>query len=145
MVASLQVIRRRKGKLPDGKLRGPTRVKVGFPRSKSKQANVLKAVVNEFGTRHIPERPFMRNTMRNNIRKYRGVMRDTAAKLLRGEMSLGDFMNKLGALVQGDMQHEITALTSPPNAPSTIKQKGSSKPLIDTGEMRQAVTWEMAP
>jgi hypothetical protein len=29
----------------------------------------------------------------------------------------------------------------PPNAPSTIKEKGSERPLIDTGEMRRAITW----
>lgn len=29
----------------------------------------------------------------------------------------------------------------PPNSPRTIKQKGSDKPLIDTGEMRKAITY----
>ena len=29
----------------------------------------------------------------------------------------------------------------PANAPGTIKQKGSDRPLIDTGEMRRAITW----
>lgn len=29
----------------------------------------------------------------------------------------------------------------PPNAPSTIKAKGSDKPLIDTGSMRRAITY----
>ncbi|WP_427112434.1 hypothetical protein [Megasphaera sueciensis] len=29
----------------------------------------------------------------------------------------------------------------PPNAPSTIKQKGSTKPLIDTGTLRKAITY----
>lgn len=28
-----------------------------------------------------------------------------------------------------------------PNSPSTIKRKGSDKPLIDTGEMRKAITY----
>ena len=29
----------------------------------------------------------------------------------------------------------------PPNAPSTIKRKGSSRPLIDTGQLRRAITY----
>lgn len=29
----------------------------------------------------------------------------------------------------------------PPNSPRTIKRKGSDKPLIDTGEMRKAITY----
>jgi hypothetical protein len=32
---------------------------------------------------------------------------------------------------------------TPPNSPVTIALKGSSKPLIDTGEMRGAVTWKV--
>lgn len=29
----------------------------------------------------------------------------------------------------------------PPNAPETIKEKGSDKPLIDTGELRKSITY----
>ena len=28
-----------------------------------------------------------------------------------------------------------------PNAPSTIRRKGSAQPLIDTGELRKAITY----
>ncbi len=31
----------------------------------------------------------------------------------------------------------------PPNAPSTIREKGSSMPLIDTGQMRRAITYAL--
>ena len=50
-------------------------------------------------------------------------------------------LNKLGILAQGDIQAEITSLMTPALSPRTIRAKGSSKPLIDTGAMRQAVTW----
>lgn len=52
-------------------------------------------------------------------------------------------LSRLGVLAQGDIQMEITALSSPPNTPSTIARKGSSNPLIDTGAMRGAVTWKL--
>lgn len=144
---NLTVKRTRKRKIVP--LRGSTRVKVGFPKSKSKRANILKAVYNEFGTRGggwggpIPERPFMRNAMRNNRRKYRDAMKVSARKIIAGQTTLDTVLNKLGALAQGDIQHEITVLVSPPNAPTTIALKGSSKPLIDSGEMRQAVTYQV--
>jgi hypothetical protein len=32
---------------------------------------------------------------------------------------------------------------SPPNSPVTVALKGSSKPLIDSGEMRGAVTYKV--
>lgn len=122
-------------------------VKVGFPASKASQSNINKAIWNEFGTRGggwggpIPERPFFRNAMRNNMSKYRSALKTSAAGILRGDVSIPTVLGKLGALAQGDIQAEITALTSPPNSPTTIRLKGSSKPLIDTGEMRQSVTW----
>lgn len=132
-------------------IQGPRTVKVGFPASNSSQSNIQKAVWNEFGTRGgrsgggwggpIPERPFMRNAMNGNRLKYRRLLRDAAKDILLGTVSLRAALSRLGIQAQGDIQQEITALTSPPNAPLTVKLKGSSKPLIDTGAMRQAVTY----
>lgn len=134
-----------------GNLRGPTKVKVGFPKSGSSASNIQKAIWNEFGTRGgasgggwggpIPERPFLRNAMRNNRDAYRDAMVSSAAKLLRGETAMETVLNKLGILAQGHIQGEITSLSSPPNSPVTIALKNSSNPLIESGAMRQAVTW----
>ncbi|KGE80137.1 hypothetical protein [Agrobacterium pusense] len=123
---------------------GPKRVKVGFPAGEADGGVIERAVWQEFGTRRgIPERPFMRNAMRANQSKYRNALKASAAKILRGEASLPIVMAKLGIAAQGDIQAEITSLMTPPLAPSTIAKKGSSKPLIDTGEMRGAVTFKV--
>lgn len=113
----------------------------------------MKGIWNHFGTRGgasgggwggpIPERPFLSNAMRNNRAAYRAAMKTSAAKLLRGETSLRTVLSKLGILAQGDVQEEITSLSSPPNSPVTIAMKGSSNPLIDSGEMRGAITWKI--
>lgn len=151
MVARLTVKRTRHRIIKPGQLAGPSRVKVGFPAGKASGGDIEKAVWNEFGTRGgasgggwggpIPERPFMRNAMRNNKSKYRNALRVSAKKILLGETSLSTVLNKLGILAQGDIQSEITSLNSPPNSATTIAMKGSSKPLINTGAMRAAVTW----
>ena len=52
-------------------------------------------------------------------------------------------LRKLGIKAKGDIQAEIVALQTPPNAPSTIRQKGSSNPLIDQGELLGAVTYKI--
>lgn len=129
------------------------RVKVGFPSGQASADNVAKAIYNEFGTRGgasgggwggpIPERPFMRNAMRSNQAKYTAALRASAPKILDGSTDGDIVMRKLGILAQGDIQAEITSLSSPPNSPVTIARKGSSKPLIDTGEMRAAVTYKV--
>lgn len=153
MVATLQVVRKRKVKLPSKLDPRPNTVKVGFPAGKASQSNVMKAIWNEFGTRGgasgggwggpIPERPFIRNSLRNNKSKYRAALVKSAKSILLGQTSVPAVLTKLGILAQGDIQQEITSLSSPPNSPVTIALKGSSKPLIDTGAMRQAVTWKV--
>ena len=40
-------------------------------------------------------------------------------------------------------QNYIIKLREPPNSKKTIKEKGSSNPLIDTGQMMQSVTSEV--
>ena len=148
-----KIVRKRHKVLPT-KIAGPSKVKVGFPKSKASASNIEKAVWNEFGTRGgasgggwggpIPERPFMRNAMRDNRGKYKDGMATAARKILTGDATMANTLSKLGIMAQGDIQGEITSLSSPPNSPVTIKLKGSSNPLIDTGEMRGAVTWQVS-
>ena len=141
-------------------LSGPNQVNVGFPAGKVSAEIAQKAIWNEFGTRGgasgggwggpIPERPFMRNAMRANRAKYAAFMASASKQVLLGVFTgksiagiKRDALANLGALAQGDIQAEITALRSPPNSPVTVKLKGSSKPLIDSGELRASVTWEI--
>ena len=42
--------------------------------------------------------------------------------------------------MEGAMKLKFTDGTLTPNAPSTIKKKGSSRPLIDTGQLRQSIS-----
>lgn len=137
------------GKAP----RGRKVVQVGFPAGKADGAVIERGIFNEFGTsRGIPERPFMRNAMRDNKAKYTAGMAKSAKSILEasvkggagaGSKALRQTLSKLGIAAQADIQGSITSLMSPPNAPSTIRQKGSSKPLVDSGAMRQAVTWKI--
>ena len=79
--------------------------------------------------------------MRDNRGKYRNMLKASAKGILLGETSLRSSLTRLGIQAQGDIQKEIGALRSPPNSETTIRLKGSSNPLIDSGAMRQAVTW----
>ena len=51
--------------------------------------------------------------------------------------------NLVGAYAADVIQQRIVDLKEPPNSPITIALKGSSNPLVDTGHMRQSVTWEV--
>ena len=50
---------------------------------------------------------------------------------------------RVGAYVKGKIRDSITALKEPPNAPETVRRKGSSDPLLDTGTLRNSVDWEV--
>lgn len=146
------VVRKVHVKVPT-RIPGPQQVKVGFPSGEADADNIQKAIWNEFGTKGgasgggwggpIPERPFMRNAMRENKTKYLNALKTSASKIVRGEATLQQTMQKLGVFAQGHIQAEITSLSAPPNSPVTIDLKGSSNPLIDSGEMRGAVTFKV--
>ena len=45
----------------------------------------------------------------------------------------------MGHLIKGQLQDSIKAVSSPPLAAATIRRKGFSKPLIDTGVMWNSI------
>lgn len=143
--------RRQKFKINTPKA-GKPHVKVGFPadanihtKNSDGVSVIEKAVFNHFGTSNgIPERPFLSLAIKENTEKYRAAIKKNAAPILRGDVDETVLLKKLGVVAQGDIQEKITSLRTPPNADQTIQRKGSSNPLIDTGEMRQSVTWRLA-
>ena len=104
---------------------------IGYESGKSKEKNgadvCAVAAWNEFGTINIPSRPFMRKSVDDNKDEISG--RKTAEQVFK----------EIGLFQKGLIQKKITDGSFEPNAPSTIRQKKSDKPLIDTGRMRQSV------
>ena len=105
------------------------------------------AAINEFGSDKIPERSFIRSTMTARSAAYTAAMDGAIRRAITTGLDRGDALRmieaslqKLGIIVVGDIQNTISSGIDPANAPSTIAQKGSSKPLIDTGALRQAIT-----
>ena len=108
---------------------------------KAGQDIVNRATFNEFGTRTIPERSFIRSTFDENLKKYENLTRREARKI--GVQSTAAFLKRLGLRAEADIKRKIVKLKTPPNAPATIAAKGSSNPLIDTGRMRQSISHEI--
>lgn len=128
---------------------GPVTVNVGFPEGgdvhEGSAMNVASiALVHEFGSesRNIPERSFLRAGIRRNAAAYLRLNKTTLRKVLAGEMTMRDALGLLGEKAKSDVQMEITNGEFAPLSDSTINAKGSSKPLIDSGQMRQSVAWE---
>ena len=162
-MVSARKVHKRRGKGIAGiasLLPGPNQVKVGFPAGEADSDVIQRAIWQEFGTRGgasgggwggpVPERPFMRNAIRDGQSSNKAMMKTEARRIIvdaiKGKdvaMSKRLTLRRLGIKVQGDIQASITSLRSPPNSPVTIAMKGSSNPLIDSGEMRDSVAFKV--
>lgn len=97
------------------------------------------ALWNEFGTEHIPARPFLRDSVdKHMVAINHMLMAQKDALLLHGAMSR-KILNDLGLFQQDLIQTEIEQGDFVANADATIGKKGSNKPLIDTGTMKNSV------
>ena len=123
-------------------------VHVGFQRGDAKDENGVDmcdiAMWNELGTVRSPARPFMRQSVDNHTDEINRKFQSLQATILTGR-SAEQILKELGIFQKDLMQNEIITGDFVPNAPSTIRRKGSSKPLIDTGRMRQSVNYVIKP
>ncbi len=107
------------------------------------------AVFNEYGTTTklgnvgTPERPFIRTTHDEKEQTINNYIDQGVDQIFAGNMKVVELLSKTGVMVQAFIKSKINAITDPRNAPSTIAEKGSSKPLIDTGQMRNSVNFEV--
>jgi Bacteriophage protein of unknown function (DUF646). len=101
-----------------------------------------KAVWQEYGTsRGIPSRPFLRNALYENESRFASFILPYLQNVLEGGSADGVF-DALGPFMAMSIQRSIASGGFAALAPSTIKKKGHSKPLLDTGAMYGAVTWK---
>lgn len=135
-VKSLEKATKQKARIPD------KQVSVGVL-GKSGSDLVTIAAANEYGTSdgHIPSRPFLRTALRD--KSLVSFVRKQAASYFKDVQNLNDALSKIGIFAVGLIQKQIGSSTPPPNKLSTIKRKGSSATLIDTGRLRQSISWEI--
>jgi hypothetical protein len=107
-------------------------------------SNVLEyGSYNEFGTSTIPERSFIRDWFDSNLQKCRDAVRVMAYGVLSGKYQPDQALELLGARFAAEIQARMSTSIPPANAPSTVRQKGSSTTLIDTGVLRGSISYEV--
>ncbi len=126
----------------------PFRVVAGLPANAAAYPDGTSVVdvgtVQEFGSpsRNIPERSFLRSTLQANKAQYRKLLLGACKLMAKGE-NYKTLAGQIGQKLENDIKAKIVSGPFTPNAPLTILLKGSSKPLIDTGHMRQSIRWEL--
>lgn len=110
----------------------------GNPDNSSRADLVDIAMWNEFGTVNIPSRPFMRDSVDKHEAAINHMLTAQKDALLHGATAR-EILNTAGLFQQDLIQTEIEQGDFVANAPTTIRKKGSDKPLIDTGTMKNSV------
>lgn len=139
-------------------LGGVKGVKIGIvePATNSRTgANIAQyAFFNEFGTRDIKPRPFMRLTAERHSKEWARLFAQvTGNALIRDPNVARRAFMLIGERAVDDMQDVIKSNVPPTNKASTLKRKmerpnGTTKgayvgTLYDTGEMEQSIAWKL--
>ena len=100
------------------------------------------AAVHEFGSMdgRIPERSYLRSTYDENRRKYEQMILQGAQNSTKGKETPKQAAFKTGETMRADVIKRIKAGIPPELSQRTIDKKGSSVPLIDTGQLVASIT-----
>lgn len=131
------------------------KVKVGVlastaQRAQDVQNNAQIGFTNEFGKLtgypKIPERSFIRMPLNLHFNNRLKQKKSLAGKEFEKALKSGkieDFARKVGLVAEEVIQEAFETRgwgKWPKNAPLTVELKGSDAPLIDTGQLRRAIT-----
>lgn len=100
--------------------------------------NTQIAIFNEFGAGPNPPRPFLRPTLVKHAVKYMRMMAKAYTTYLKtGKRTFSD----LGKTAAEDVRATIDSVVPPPNAQRTVDRKGHGHTLIETKQMRDAISY----
>lgn len=103
------------------------------------------AAVHEYGSRkkNIPERSFLRTAIDENRDKIFRLCVRMEKLATDGKMNVEDVFKTLGIAIVDMVKKKISTITEPELKQKTIDRKHSSKPLIDTGQMRNSMQFKV--
>lgn len=91
----------------------------------------------------IPERSFIRSTFDEKEQTWYDFLKGQLNQVIDGKISIEEMYNRMGAVAAADIQAKMANFGSPNNSTATTNTKGSTSPLIDSGGLRQRVTWKV--
>ncbi|WP_244141766.1 hypothetical protein [Mannheimia bovis] len=100
------------------------------------------AIFNEYGTDKIPSRPFIRQCFALHSQEAYERLRKVVDFIERGgdvDLALGN----IGQWYEDQMKNVLMTYPWKPNSPATIKWKGSSRPLLNTKQLRDSIRYKV--
>jgi hypothetical protein len=116
----------------------------GLRKYPNREINVASvAMYQEFGTRSINSRPFLRRTMFEKRSEIREALEEAAMRSIESGRTVRE-LSKAGAQIAELVRRTIMSSRTwaKPNAPATIKKKGFDWPLNETGLLaEESISW----
>lgn len=123
---------------------------VGVPQEKNKRegnsepitnAELMFIHTNGSPIRNIPKRPTIEPTVEENKERISEMFKKAVNKVLANRGDGRPDLEKIGLWTVNKIKAKFGSDELVPNAPSTIAQKGDNNPLIDTGQLRNSITY----
>lgn len=101
------------------------------------------ATIHEYGAprANIPERSYIRSTVRERRGELQALMARLVRLMIAGKIDERRALELVGAWLVNAIKGRIVSGPFAPLKPATIARKGSDKPLIDTGQLKNSVTF----
>lgn len=91
----------------------------------------------------IPARHFLERTIKRHEAEWQDYALERIPKVMDGTISGHELLDALGILAVTQMKAEITKFKTPKNSGLTVANKGRDDPLVDTGALRDAISYEI--
>lgn len=134
-------------------MRKRPKIRVGVMGSKASEAKSVRGggvsdtTVIDVATKHefglgVPRRSFIADWADESEAEARRRLRK-AAERIESPGDLDKELNKFGLWAVGDIVQRITRRIDPPNSQATEDRKGSDVPLVDTGQLKSSITYDV--
>jgi hypothetical protein len=109
--------------------------------------NITIAIIHEFGAPRagIPSRSFLRSTASKKREEWLKMLERVLVLVVKEKLELEDALKLVGERAAADVRRAITSGPGipPPLKAATIRAKGSSRPLVDTGQLVRSISYEV--
>lgn len=105
------------------------------------------AIINEFGSENgdIPARPAIRGWFDSAQKEIHDRLFLETQAVIAGKRTKEQALQRVALWAVGEIQKRIADGVEPANADSTVRRKGSSTPLVNTGQFRSSIASRVEP
>lgn len=121
-------------------------------KGKDSKVTILEyAIYNEYGTKHIPPRPFVQHAIDSNREAIKNLIRNAVQDVINGRATGRVALMQAGETIRGMVIQSLASAGTwaTPNKPSTLKQKmrngqsNNDKTLIDSRFLIKSIRWQL--